>query len=106
MFEIITGILVLSAGVFALVAAVGILKLPDVLIRMHASTKVGTLSCGIMMVACAVHFADGPTIVRAVAIMIFILLTAPIAGHMIGRAVIETGVPLWKRDKEPTQSED
>lgn len=96
MSEYIAAIFLLAGALLAVIAALGVLRLPDVLIRMHASTKVGTLSTGLIMVGCAVVFWDLGITVRAVAIMVFLLLTAPIAGHMIGRAAIETGVPLWR----------
>ena len=72
------------------------LRLPDVLIRMHASTKAGTLGCGLILVAAAVHFGETGIVARAVAAIVFLMLTAPVAAHMIGRAAYRTGVPLWK----------
>ena len=95
MTEIITALLVLAGGLFSLAAAVGVLRLPDVLIRMHASTKAGTLGCGLILVAVAVHFGDTDIVARAVMAIVFLLLTAPVAAHMIGRAAFRTGVPLW-----------
>lgn len=89
---------VLLGGFFAFVAGLGVLRLPDVLIRMHATTKAGTLASGLIMLAVAIAFGDAPTVARAVAIMFFLLLTAPVAAHMIGRAAFRSGVKLW----EPT----
>ncbi|QBF30995.1 monovalent cation/H(+) antiporter subunit G [Thalassococcus sp. S3] len=97
MMEYVAGVFLLLGGVLAVIAALGLLRLPDILIRMHASTKVGTLSCGLIMAGVAVAFATGPVVLRCVAIVVFLLLTAPIAGHMIGRAALRTGVPLWQR---------
>jgi len=96
MIEIITAILVITGSLFALVAALGVLRLPDVLIRMHASTKAGTLGCGLILVAVAVHFGETGIVARAIAAIIFLMLTAPVAAHMIGRAAYRTGVPLSK----------
>ena len=86
---------VLLGGFFAFVAGLGVLRLPDVLIRMHATTKAGTLASGLTMVAVATAFGDAPTVARAVAIVVFLLLTAPVAAHMIGRAAFRSGTPLW-----------
>ncbi|GFE64168.1 monovalent cation/H(+) antiporter subunit G [Litoreibacter roseus] len=97
MIDVIVGLFLLLGGLFAIIASVGLLRLPDILIRMHASTKVGTLSTGLIMLGVAIHFAEGPIILRVVAIVVFLLLTAPIAGHMIGRAALRTGVPMWRR---------
>ncbi len=95
MSEIATSVLVIAGALFALAAALGVLRLPDVLIRMHASTKAGTLGCGLMLAAAAVHFGETGIIARAVAAIVFLMLTAPIAAHMIARAAYRTGVPLW-----------
>ena len=102
MSEVIAGILILVGGAFGVLGALGLLRMPDVLIRMHSSTKIGTLSTGLVVLAAAVHFGDWSTSVRAVLIILFLLLTAPIAAHMIGRATVSTGVPLWlgKRDTD------
>ena len=76
-------------------AGLGIVRLPDVLIRMHATTKAGTLATGLIMVAAAVSFGDLATVAKAVVIVIFLLITAPVGAHMIGRAAFRSGVPLW-----------
>jgi len=100
MVEIILSVLILLGGFFSLVAGLGILRLPDVLIRMHASTKAGTLGSGLILAAVAVYFADTATITRAVVTILFLLITAPVAAHMIGRAAFKVGVPMWKTKVE------
>lgn len=99
MSEEITAILIILGSVFAVIGGIGLVRLPDVLIRMHASTKIGTLSCGLIMAAAAVHFGTADIIIRAIAVFLFLILTAPIAAHMIGRAAVSTGVPLWKNER-------
>ena len=88
--------LVLIGGFFCFIAGLGVLRLPDVLVRMHASTKAGTLGSGLILVAVAVLFADLATVTRAVATIVFLLITAPVAAHMIGRAAFRSGVAMWK----------
>jgi multicomponent Na+:H+ antiporter subunit G len=96
MIEIVMSALILLGGFFCFVAGLGVLRLPDVLIRMHASTKAGTLGSGLILAAVAVYFADTATTTRAVATILFLLITAPVAAHMIGRAAFRSGVPLWR----------
>lgn len=96
MFEIIAAILLISGGFFVLVAAVGILRLPDILMRMHASTKAGTLGAGLILLAVAFTYAEIGIVSRAVATIIFILMTAPVAAHAIGRAAYKSGITFWK----------
>lgn len=94
MSEYIGGILVLVGGVFAIIASLGVIRLPDVLTRMHASTKAGTLASSLILVAVALYFWDLSTTTKVAAAVIFLLLTAPLAAHMIGRASMQ-------RDQEP-----
>ncbi|MBR2656747.1 MAG: monovalent cation/H(+) antiporter subunit G [Loktanella sp.] len=86
MIEILVGIFLLIGSFFALVAAIGIFRLPDVLMRMHASTKAGTLGSSLILLGCAIFFSDGAITTRVIATIVFLMLTAPIAAHMIGRA--------------------
>jgi len=96
MIDIIAGILVLVGAAFALIAAIGVARMPDLYVRMHAATKAGTLGAGLILLALALHAEEVGVILRAVAGIFFLLLTAPIAAHLLGRAAYCTGVTLWK----------
>lgn len=96
MTELITALLLVTGGLFAAIAGIGVLRLPDILIRMHASTKAGTLGAGLILAAVAVHYGDPGVALRALATIAFLLVTAPVAAHMIGRAAYRSGVPLWR----------
>ena len=69
-----TAFFLLSGVLFTVFAALGILRMPDVYIRMHSSTKAGTIGLGLIMVAVALHFKDLSVSSRAVGIIIFILM--------------------------------
>lgn len=103
--ELFLSVMVLLGGFFAFIAGLGILRLPDVLIRMHATTKAGTLASGLIMLAVAAGFGDVSTVARAIVIVVFLLLTAPVAAHMIGRAAFRSGVPLWRTSEDPAARE-
>ena len=92
---VIAGIMIIVGAVFALVAAVGLLRLPDVYSRMHAATKAGTLGSGLMMLSLALVADDFATVTRAIAGVIFFLLTAPVASHLLARAAYAVGYRLW-----------
>ncbi|MCH8493173.1 MAG: monovalent cation/H(+) antiporter subunit G [Idiomarina sp.] len=91
----IIALFMLTSGIFTLVAAIGILRLPDLLTRMHASTKAGALGVALMMIAVMLHFGDLVVMAKALAVIMFILITAPVAAHAIGRAGYFVGVPIW-----------
>lgn len=96
MAESISLILLLLGAVFMLLAAIGMVRMPDVLTRMHSSTKSATLGVGLIMLGVALVFSDFGIGVRALAIVIFMFSTAPVAAHMIARAAYHSGVPLWE----------
>ena len=89
MSEYIAGILVLLGALFSLIASLGLVRLPDIFTRMHASTKAGVLGSSLILVATGVLSGDAGTWARIVAAIFFLLLTAPIAAHMIGRASLD-----------------
>lgn len=96
MIEVLVSILLLMGAAFMVLASVGVLRLPDLPTRMHATTKAGALGAMLTMAGVAFHFGDSTVVARAVAIVVFIFLTAPIAAHVIGRAGYFTGIKLWE----------
>jgi multicomponent Na+:H+ antiporter subunit G len=97
MNEIITAVLLVLGSLFSFVAALGMLRLPDTVIRMHAATKAGTLGAGLILIGEAFFYAELGIILRALAAITFLLLTAPVAAHLIGRAAYYSNVKLWHK---------
>jgi multicomponent Na+:H+ antiporter subunit G len=93
--EIIVSVLIVFASIFMVLAAIGLVKFPDLPTRMHATTKSAVLAICLIMVAVALHFSQTEITARVIAIISFILITAPVAAHAIGRAAYFAGVPLW-----------
>ena len=87
----------LGGGFFLFVAGLGILRLPDVLIRMHASTKAGTLGAGLIFLAVAVQFRDATSISLSLLTIVFLLVTVPVGAHAIARVAYRIRVPLWRQ---------
>ena len=96
MTDIVTAILWLAGSAFALLAAVGVLRMPDVFTRMQASTKASTLGLGCLLGGAALQLGDFASFIRVASIGAFVLLTTPVAGHVIARAAYLADVPLWK----------
>jgi multicomponent Na+:H+ antiporter subunit G len=87
--------LILAGSTFSLTASVGLLRLPDLYTRMHAASKAGTLGSCSVLLALAVH-ADDPAIsLRALAGVLFFLLTVPISSHLLAKAAHSAGYRLW-----------
>lgn len=97
MNELITALLLIMGSFFSFVAALGMLRLPDTVIRMHAATKAGTLGAGLILFGVAFFYADLGITLRALATITFLLLTAPVAAHLIGRAAYHSKIKLWEK---------
>jgi multicomponent Na+:H+ antiporter subunit G len=95
MTDIVTGVVWLAGAVFALLAAVGVLRMPDVFTRMQASTKASTLGLGCLLIGAALQMGDFASFIRIASIGAFVLLTTPVAGHVIARASYFANIPLW-----------
>ena len=90
----VSGILVLVGSIFSLVAAIGMLRFPDVYTRLHAAAKAGPVGAGSVLIAVAVSALNPTVAVRALAGTAFLILTSPIAAHLLARAAYLRGVPL------------
>ena len=102
MAEIIALAFLLVGSVFTFIAALGVLRMPDLFMRMHANTKSATLGVGFIMLGVAIYFGEITVTTRAVAVILFLLVTAPISSHLLARAAYFSGIPLW----EQTLSDD
>jgi multicomponent Na+:H+ antiporter subunit G len=83
-------------SVFMFLAAVGVMRMPDLYTRMHAATKVGTVGVIGVMIAVALHFGELGIVTRSLLIIAFFLITAPVAAHMIARSAYLAKTPMWK----------
>ena len=95
MTDFATGILWIVGSSFAFLAALGVLRMPDVFTRMQASTKASTLGLGCLLIGAALQFADLASVIRVVSIGAFTLLTTPVSAHVIARASYLADIPLW-----------
>jgi multicomponent Na+:H+ antiporter subunit G len=93
--DLLIALVALSGAFFMFMAGVGLLRMPDLFLRMSAMAKAGTLGAGLMLLATILFFNDFIITSRALAAIVFIFLTAPVAAHMIARAAYFDGTPLW-----------
>ncbi|MCW4148163.1 MULTISPECIES: monovalent cation/H(+) antiporter subunit G [Halomonadaceae] len=95
MIELLKSGLILVGAIFMFLAALGLVRMPDLLTRMHATTKAATLGATLIMLAVALHFGEVAVVARAFGVILFIMMTAPVAAHVIGRAGYFVGARLW-----------
>lgn len=99
--RLLMDVLIVVGAYFALAGTIGILKMPDVLCRMQASTCIPTLGvicisiAGILYAACFLHSADNAVKIAVIALMI--LFTNPIGSHVIAKGA-------YKADQRGTKN--
>jgi multicomponent Na+:H+ antiporter subunit G len=109
MMDWISGALFILGATLALLAGIGVLRMPDVFTRMQASTKASTLGLGLLLAGLAIRHPEFSVVIRAASIAAFMLLTTAVGAHVIARAAALGAAPLWEGtvvDERPRQEDD
>jgi multicomponent K+:H+ antiporter subunit G len=101
LIELIASLLMIAGGGFALVGAIGLVRLRDFYLRLHAPTKASTLGVGGVLLASMVFFGwtGQRPVIHELLITVFVFLTAPIAAHLLVKSALARE-PL-RRPPEP-----
>lgn len=94
MSDLVATVAVVLGTLLGVLSAVGILRMPDVYIRLQVASKASSLGIALLMLGVAAHFGELSVTVRALLVVVFVFLTAPVAAHVIGRAAYITRTPL------------
>lgn len=89
--DIVGAIFLLLGAMLCFAAAVGLVRFPDVLTRMHAATKPQTLGLLFVIVGVALSLQSFKPLGMLVLVAILQLLTAPASAHMVARTAYRTG---------------
>lgn len=94
--EFIGALLILTGGVASVISAFGLIRLPDIYTRSHAATKSSTLAVLLTLSGTFLYFLfrEQFVSVRVLLGIVFVFLTAPVAGHLIVRAAYRSKVKL------------
>jgi multicomponent K+:H+ antiporter subunit G len=88
--DTIVSLLLLIGGGFVLLGSFGLARLPDFFMRLHGPTKATTLGVGAIIVASLLHVGTSETDAgpRALAVTLFLLITAPVTAHLLSKAAL------------------
>lgn len=97
MIEWLSVLLILLGALLSVFSAYGLIRLPDVYLRSHAATKSSTLGVLCVLTGVFLYFASSMQTASMNILLgiVFFFITAPVAGHLNGRAAHRSGVPLW-----------
>jgi multicomponent Na+:H+ antiporter subunit G len=83
---------------FTFVAAVGLIRMPDIYTRAHATSKADTLGTVLTIAGAGIAFQAGVPRVKLFLLAVFMLITSPTATHAITRAAYDQGIEPWSRE--------
>jgi multicomponent Na+:H+ antiporter subunit G len=92
--------LALLGAFFGAVAAIGIVRMPDIYTRTHAASKSDTLGAVLAIAAVAIALQSGLSTAKSVFLLLFMFITNPTAAHAIARAAEDQGIEPWTTDEE------
>jgi multicomponent Na+:H+ antiporter subunit G len=89
--DVLAATCLVTGALLTLIAAIGILRFPDVLTRMHSATKPQVLGLLVVLLGLGLRLRDPATTGLLALVALFQLATAPIGSHMVGRASFRAG---------------
>lgn len=92
----VTAALMLVGASLTLLAAIGLVRLPDTFLRMQATAKASTLGLACLLAGAAVQLPDVSSLMKLGSIAAFIMLTAPLSAHVVARATLHRARALWE----------
>ncbi len=88
MLEVITSVLLLIGAFFILVGSIGLVRLPEFFMRLHAPTKASTLGVGGVLLASMVYALNESVLIHELIITLFVFVTAPVSAHLLSQAAL------------------
>ena len=95
----ILAIIFMSAGLFFLVvAAIGVVRLPDVFSRSHAVSLTDSLGAFLMLIGIALHEGLGTNMLKILVVLALLYIINPVITHATIRAALRSGLKPWKKE--------
>ena len=97
--NILIAILIVAGSAFALIAALGVVRMPDFYMRMHAATKAGAFGSLLLLLAAALYFGSLRAVITSLAVIVFFYVTTPVAAQTLAESAYRRGIKLWDRSR-------
>ena len=96
MIDALVALLIVAGAAFTTIGSLGLLRMPDVFMRLHGPSKATTIGIGCILLASAIHFgsrADLQLSLYQFLIATFLAITAPVSGHLLAKAARQRRLP-------------
>lgn len=95
--DYLIALLIVVGSAFALIAALGVLRMPDFYMRMHAATKAGAFGALLLLISAALYFGTVRAVVTSILVIVFFYVTTPVAAQTLAESAYRRGIKLWDR---------
>lgn len=95
--NILIALLIVAGSAFGFIAALGVLRLPDFYMRMHAATKAGAFGALLLLLAAALYFGTPRAVITSILVIVFFYVTTPVAAQTLAESAYRRGVKIWDR---------
>jgi multicomponent Na+:H+ antiporter subunit G len=96
--EILSMIFIVTGLFFLTVAAIGVIRLPDVFSRAHAISLTDSLGAFLMLIGIALHEGLGTNMFKIFVVLALIYIINPVITHATIRAALRSGLKPWKKE--------
>ena len=90
--DIFSWVLLTAGGVFVLVGGIGALRMPNLYTRMHAASVTDTMGAVLVLAGVMVQAGLSLVTIKLVAILLFLLITSPVASYALANAALLAGI--------------
>lgn len=102
--DILSWVLLVTGGVFCVIGALGLVRMPDFFTRMHAASVTDTLGAGLMLAGLVLQAGLTLVTVKLIVIGLLILLTSPAATHALAQAALARQIkPMLAKEDRPSK---
>lgn len=92
--------------IFMALGAIGIVRLPDTYLRMHAATKCSTLGLGLLLLGAVFHTGDAVALAKSAMVIVFAFAAQPVGSHILAKAALRTKARQWRHTLSDEYTED
>ena len=105
LLDVLSWVLLAAGSIFAMIGGLGMIRLPDVYARMHASGITDTLGAGFILTGLMIQGGWSQVTVKLILILIFLLYTSPTATYALANAAFTRGLPpvLGRKERDPSK---
>jgi len=96
--EILSIIFIVVGLFFLIVAAIGVIRLPDVFSRSHAVSLTDSLGAFLMLIGIALHEGPGKNMLKILVVLALLYILNPVIAHATIRAALRSGLKPWKKE--------